>query len=246
MPVDEALRITQELAEALDYAHTQGVVHRDIKPANILITKEGQAKISDFGIAQLDLTHMTLPGRVLGTPAYMSPEQLEGEQVDGRSDLFSLGAILYTSVTGYRPFQGNSATTVCFKVANRDPLAVTALAPELPHELDALIARALAKNPAERFQRGKEFAEELRKLRERTPARKNTIWFSPARARTHLARWKVDARGLHARTDYDKAAALESSEKFRTQRHVLFVADTDRDWHSAFCGSYGRELVCLA
>jgi tRNA A-37 threonylcarbamoyl transferase component Bud32 len=180
LPVNEALRITQELAEALDYAHAQGVVHRDIKPANILITKEGQAKISDFGIAQLDLTHMTLPGRVLGTPAYMSPEQLEGEQVDGRSDLFSLGAILYTALTGYRPFQGNSATTVCFKVANREPLQATSLAPELPQELDAVIARALAKDPTERYQRGKEFAEDLRKLRERRPARKaTTLWFSP-------------------------------------------------------------------
>ena len=179
LPADDALRIAQELAEALDYAHTQGVVHRDIKPANILITKDGQAKISDFGIAQLDLTHMTLPGRVLGTPAYMSPEQLEGEQVDGRSDLFSLGAILYTSLTGYRPFQGNSATTVCFKVANSEPLQVTALAPELPHELDAVIARALAKSPAERYQRGMEFAEDLRRLRERRPGRKATIWFSP-------------------------------------------------------------------
>ena len=180
LPLGDALRITQELAEALDYAHAQGVVHRDIKPANILITKVGQAKISDFGIAQLDLTHMTLPGRVLGTPAYMSPEQLEGEQVDGRSDLFSLGAILYTALTGYRPFQGNSATTVCFKVANREPLQATSLAPELPHELDAVITRALAKNPADRYQRGKEFAEDLRKVRERVPARKGTtLWFSP-------------------------------------------------------------------
>src|ERR1700691_3837981 len=188
LPLGDALRIAQELAEALDYAHSQGVVHRDIKPANILITKEGQAKISDFGIAQLDLTHMTLPGRVLGTPAYMSPEQLEGEQVDGRSDLFSLGAILYTALTGYRPFQGNSATTVCFKVANHDPLQPTSLAPELPHELDAVIERALAKNPAERYQCGKEFAEDLRKLRERAPARKaTTLWFSPpAGARTWL------------------------------------------------------------
>ncbi|MGC2245393.1 MAG: serine/threonine-protein kinase, partial [Terriglobales bacterium] len=180
LPLNDALRITQELAEALDYAHAQGVVHRDIKPANVLITKDGQAKISDFGIAQLDLTHMTLPGRVLGTPAYMSPEQLEGEQVDGRSDLFSLGAILYSAVTGYRPFQGNSATTVCFKVANREPLQATSLAPELPHELDAVIARALAKDPTERYQRGKEFAEDLRKLREQAPAPKaTTLWFSP-------------------------------------------------------------------
>jgi serine/threonine-protein kinase len=188
LPVNDALRITQELAEALDYAHTLGVVHRDIKPANILITKEGQAKISDFGIAQLDLTHMTLPGRVLGTPAYMSPEQLEGEQVDGRSDLFSLGAILYTALTGYRPFQGNSATTVCFKVANREPLQATSLAPELPRELDDVIGRALAKDPTERYQRGKEFADDLRKLRERRPARKaTTLWFStPAGGRAWI------------------------------------------------------------
>ena len=207
LPVDDALRIAQQLAEALDYAHTQGVVHRDIKPANILITKEGQAKISDFGIAQLDLTHMTLPGRVLGTPAYMSPEQLEGEQVDGRSDLFSLGAILYTSVTGYRPFQGNSATTVCYKVANRDPLAATALAPELPHELDAVIARALAKNPAERYQRGKDFADELRKLREKRPVRKSTIWFSPpAPGRTAPGRTWLDGQGASERSARTLAA----------------------------------------
>jgi serine/threonine protein kinase len=187
LPFDDALRITQELAEALDYAHTQGVVHRDIKPANILITKEGQAKISDFGIAQLDLSHMTLPGRVLGTPAYMSPEQLEGQQVDGRSDLFSLGAILYTVVTGYRPFQGSSATTVCFKVANHEPLQASSLAPELPHELDAIIARALAKNRAERYQRGMEFAADLKKLRERRPGRKQALWFSqPAAGRTSM------------------------------------------------------------
>ena len=204
LPLDDALRIAQELAEALDYAHAQGVVHRDIKPANILITKEGQAKISDFGIAQLDLTHMTLPGRVLGTPAFMSPEQLEGEQVDGRSDLFSLGAILYTAVTGYRPFQGNSATTVCFKVANRDPLEASSLAPELPHELDEVIARGLAKDPTERYQRGREFAEDLRKMRDRVPTRKGTtLWFSPpAGGRT----W-IDGKG---KSDSAPVPALSS------------------------------------
>jgi eukaryotic-like serine/threonine-protein kinase len=214
LPLGDALRITQELAEALDYAHALGVVHRDIKPANVLITKDGQAKISDFGIAQLDLTHMTLPGRVLGTPAYMSPEQLEGEQVDGRSDLFSLGAILYTALTGYRPFQGNSATTVCFKVANRDPLQPTSLAPELPHELDAVIGRALAKSPADRYQRGKEFAEDLRKLRERTPARKGTtLWFSPpAAGRTWLEEKNTDQAASLA------APALAAATKFSSAK----------------------------
>lgn len=178
-PIEDTLRMTQELAEALDYAHALGVVHRDIKPANILVTKEGQAKIGDFGIAQLDVSHMTLLGRVLGTPAYMSPEQLEGKKVDGRSDLFSLGAILYSLVTGFSPFQGNSTATVCFKVANRDPLPASALTPELPAELDAVIARALAKDPAERYQRGTEFARDLRALRDLgSNGSKGTLWFS--------------------------------------------------------------------
>jgi serine/threonine-protein kinase len=166
LPLDTALLLTEELAEALDHAHAQGVVHRDMKPANILVTQDGHGKIADFGIAKLNLSHLTLPGRALGTPAYMSPEQLEGVHVDGRSDLFSLGAILYRMVTGYGPFQGNSATTVCFKVANRDPLRATSFDSDLPAELDAVIARAMAKDPAERYQRGLEFALDLRELRE--------------------------------------------------------------------------------
>lgn len=185
LPLNTGLLITQQIAEALDYAHEQGVVHRDIKPANILVAKEEQAKISDFGIAQLDVTHLTLPGRVLGTPAYMSPEQLEGDQVDGRSDLFSLGAILYTLVTGYSPFQGNSAMTICFKIANRDPLQPTALTPDLPSELDAVIARALAKDPGRRYQRGMDFAAELRELREKlergVQPLNPSLWFSKDR-----------------------------------------------------------------
>jgi serine/threonine-protein kinase len=167
LPLDTALLLTEELAEALDHAHGQGVVHRDMKPANILVTPEGHAKIADFGIAKMNLAYQTLHGRVLGTPAYMSPEQLEGEAVDKRTDLFSLGAILYRMVTGFGPFQGNSTATVCFKVANRDPLRATALDPELPPELDAVIARALAKDPAQRYQRGLEFALDLHELRER-------------------------------------------------------------------------------
>ncbi|MGA9977423.1 MAG: serine/threonine-protein kinase [Candidatus Sulfotelmatobacter sp.] len=100
LPLPRALRLAEEIATALDYAHAQGVVHRDIKPANILITEGGHAKIADLGIAKLNLAYHTLPGRVLGTPAFMAPEQLSGEGVDGRSDLFSLGVILYAMVTG--------------------------------------------------------------------------------------------------------------------------------------------------
>jgi tRNA A-37 threonylcarbamoyl transferase component Bud32 len=166
LPVEAALQLTLELAEALDCAHGQGVVHRDLKPANILLTEDGHAKIADFGVAKLNLANHTLAGRALGTPAYMSPEQLNGENVDGRSDLFSLGVVLYTVLTGYRPFQGNSAITVSFKVVNRDPIAATLLNADLSPGLDYIIERAMAKDPAERYQRGMEMVLDIQELRE--------------------------------------------------------------------------------
>jgi eukaryotic-like serine/threonine-protein kinase len=165
LPMGPALRLGQEIAEALHLAHSQGVIHRDIKPENILVTTEGRAKIADFGIARLDHGHMTVPGRMLGSPAYMAPEQLEGENTDARSDLFSLGVVLYTMLTGHRPFQGNSTATVCFKVANRDPLPVSSWNLDFPLELDELVGRAMAKDPALRFQTGQEMAEELQNFR---------------------------------------------------------------------------------
>jgi serine/threonine protein kinase len=167
LPLGTALQLTQELAEALDCAHGQGVVHRDLKPANILVTEEGHAKIADFGVAKLNLAHLTLPGHVLGTPAYMSPEQLNDKPVDGRSDLFSLGAILYTALTGYRPFQGHSVITVCLKVVSHDPVPATVFDSNLPPGLDYILARAMAKDPAQRYQRGMEMALDIQDLRER-------------------------------------------------------------------------------
>src|SRR5208282_4213962 len=165
LPVETALQLALELAEALDCAHGQGVVHRDLKPANILLTEDGHAKIADFGVAKLNLANHTLAGRAYGTPAYMSPEQLNGEAVDGRSDLFSLGVILYTVLTGYRPFQGNSALTVSFKVVNHEPVPATVLDTELPPGLDHIIARAMAKDPAQRYQCGMEIVQDIQKLR---------------------------------------------------------------------------------
>jgi serine/threonine protein kinase len=164
LPLEKAVSLAEEIAQALDYAHSQGVIHRDIKPGNILVTETGHAKIADFGVAKLNLALFTLPGRMLGTPAYGAPEQLNGEGVDGRSDLFSLGVVLYAMVVGYSPFQGNSATTVFHQVANREPLPASTLVMTLPPQVDSVIARAMAKNPKDRYQTGAELAADLRKL----------------------------------------------------------------------------------
>jgi serine/threonine protein kinase len=166
LPLSTTLRLIQLLAEALHYAHTQGVVHRDIKPANILVSVDGQPKIADFGIAKLNQTELTLPGQVLGSPAFMAPEQLSDESSDARSDLFSLGVILYYMLTGHRPFQGNSTTTVCFKLVNHEPLPVSAFESKFPPELDKIVARAMAKDPAQRYQSGMAMASDIQALQE--------------------------------------------------------------------------------
>jgi eukaryotic-like serine/threonine-protein kinase len=166
LSLSNALRLAQEIAEALHYAHSQGVIHRDIKPANILVTGEGHAKIADFGVAKLNQTQMTMQGQVLGSPAYMAPEQLSDEGVDARSDLFSLGVVLYFMLTGQKPFQGNSIATVCFRLANHEPLPVATYDMSFPPELDLIVSRAIAKDPARRYQSGEEMARDLQQLRE--------------------------------------------------------------------------------
>ena len=175
LPLDPALQLVQEVAEALDYAHTEGVTHRDVKPANILLTPDGRAKLADFGIARLDQSQLTLPGRLLGSPAYMAPEQMKGEATDGRSDLFSLGVVLYRLSTGYRPFQGNSTATVCYKLLRQDPLPPSALNSELPFELDDFLNRAMAKEPEQRFQTGKEMALAIQSLRNKIATRQDPL-----------------------------------------------------------------------
>jgi len=168
LPLHDALRLAYEVAEGLDYAHSQGVVHRDIKPANILITEDGRAKIADFGVARLRHALTTHSGQIFGSPAYMAPEQISGGEADARSDLFSLGVMLYSMITGFRPFQGNSAETVCFKVMNIEPVPVTSFQHDVPAELDALMARAIAKHPADRFQSGAEMAQHIQRFREKS------------------------------------------------------------------------------
>src|SRR5262245_15475458 len=161
LPLATTLELIKQIADALDYAHAQGIVHRDIKPANIIVTPDERAKIADFGVAKLTLNEYTMPGQVLGTPSYMSPEQLSGEPVTGQSDLFSLGVILYSMLTGDRPFSADTVTALTFQVVYQDPTPVTELNTSLGREFDHVIARVLAKKPADRYQRGSDLASDL-------------------------------------------------------------------------------------
>ncbi|MDB5872581.1 MAG: hypothetical protein JWQ07_2023 [Ramlibacter sp.] len=168
-PMSEVVRIMSEMLDALDHAHSQGVVHRDMKPANLILLDSGRVKVADFGIARVEASELTQTGTVLGTPSYMSPEQFMGHPVDGRSDLFSCGVILYQLLTGEKPFTGESTTTIMYKVLREEPVPPSQLNLSLAAGLDAVMKKALAKNPAERFQTGREFALALQAAITATP-----------------------------------------------------------------------------
>ncbi|HPW29370.1 MAG TPA: serine/threonine-protein kinase [Rhodoferax sp.] len=154
-------RLMGEILDALAHAHAHGVVHRDIKPANLIVLADGKVKIADFGIARVEKSELTQVGTVMGTPAYMSPEQFMGQPVDGRSDIFSCGVILYQFLTGEKPFTGNS-TTIMFKVLHEEPLAPSLLNVALPAAFDLVVKKAMAKNPDERYQSAQEFAQAIK------------------------------------------------------------------------------------
>lgn len=165
-PIKRVLELVTTVAQALDHAHSQGVVHRDIKPANIMFTKDGIAKITDFGIARITSFTKTRTDVILGTPSYMSPEQLVGEKVDGRSDLFSLGVVLYELLTGERPFQGESIASLTYQIAHKPHRPPAQIRTDLPPCCVAIIDRALCKAVGKRYQRGLELAEDLRTCRQ--------------------------------------------------------------------------------
>ncbi len=168
LPTRDVVEIGIQLARALDYAHKKGIVHRDVKPGNIMrLTDTNTIKVADFGICRIDgseandATQQTQIGNVLGTPHYMSPEQVTGEKVDSRSDLFSAGVVLYQLLTGHLPFEGDTLISVAYKITKTDPPSLDKVRPELPLSLRRIVERALRKQPEKRFQTGEEFAQAL-------------------------------------------------------------------------------------
>jgi serine/threonine-protein kinase len=198
LPLATVIDYCAKTADGLDYAHKAGVIHRDIKPANIMLLKDGSLRITDFGIARITSSSKTATGTVMGSPSYMSPEQVAGKKVDGRADLWSLGVMLYELCTGEKPFKGGDAIgTLLFQIASETPAPATDYVPDLPSDVVAIIDRCLQKNPDDRYQTGEEMAADLRNVLIRI---KSGAAPPPATPKAEPARAAAAAPAGHERT----------------------------------------------
>jgi serine/threonine-protein kinase len=201
MTLDEKVGAMEQICEGLAYAHAHDIVHRDLKPANIHILPSGKVKIMDFGLARLSGSEMTSTGMVMGTPHYMSPEQVKGAKADARSDVFALGCVLYEMLTGRKPFDAESMHAVLFKIMQEEPAPLREAAPGTPEALVQVVERALAKNPAERFDNASEMLAGIRQAHQAVatgsrydratgadrPSRTREPGRPPARERSHAS-----------------------------------------------------------
>jgi len=161
LPVNKAVEIIFIACKALDYAHKMGVIHRDIKPSNIMLTQSGSVKIADFSIAQIK-SEQTISEGIIGSPSYMSPEQVKEEPVEERSDIFSLGVVLYELLTGQQAFSGDNYFSIMYKITHEEPVSIRIIRPEVPEILEKIVRKAMAKDPSDRYQTCMDFAYDLR------------------------------------------------------------------------------------
>jgi len=212
--VPEAVHIAEQVAEGLGYAHEHGVVHRDIKPSNIMLLPHDKVKIMDFGIARMRASdHKTSTGLVLGTPKYMSPEQVSGSPVDHRSDIFSLGVVLYEMLTHSKLFQGEDTPQIFHAVANFQPPVPSRLNPEVPPMLDFVVERALKKDPSVRYQDAFELAADLRSALSELVDREAAASGEKQRERDTTKTMKMDADALRSALPAPTAAAIGSDTR---------------------------------
>ena len=165
LPIEKITHIASQVAEGLGFAHERGIVHRDVKPANVMVMKNGLVKITDFGIAQMSSASRTMSGMVMGSPKYMSPEQVVGQAVDGRSDIFSLAVVLYEMLTGKTPFSGDNISAIMYQILNDEPIPPKAFNQSIPDSINHIVLKALAKHPDKRYQNAKDMARDLKRYK---------------------------------------------------------------------------------
>jgi eukaryotic-like serine/threonine-protein kinase len=183
LPIEQVLDVVSQVAQGLAYAHEHEIVHRDVKPSNIMIIHEGHVKITDFGIARMASSSVrTQTGMVLGSPKYMSPEQVMGKSIDQRSDIFSLGVMLYEMLTGQAPFDGENVNAIMYQTLNAVAPSPNMLNPEVPEMVNFIVAKALAKGVEDRYQNAKDFAVDLRSCRDTLPRSSQYLDLSKPRA----------------------------------------------------------------
>ena len=248
LPVERCAEIAARIADGLAFAHANGVVHRDIKPANIMVFDNGTVKIADFGVALIPTGSQTMDGMTCGSPKYMSPEQINSSKVDGRSDIFSLGVVLYEMLVGRPPFTGDNLNAILFQVLNSAPPLPSSYNPGLPQGFDRIVARALAKNPDKRYQNAGQMAADLRKWRRIVKASqkelaandpslsagaagKNAIWSTPlvryglpAILIAGLASWALLHRDMPATPTGTSSPGLATVDPAPTPPTVAAVA----------------------
>src|SRR5262245_38670617 len=201
-PLPRVLRIMEQACSALQFAHDRNIVHRDIKPANLMLTPDDTVKVTDFGTAKiLQFGTVNQTAHVVGTPSYMSPEQIKGKVVDGRSDIFSLGVVLYEMVTGEKPFPGQNITTVIYKIVNEEPTSPRDIDSSIHPGLNAIIMKSLAKEPAARYQSCRELFEDLRNYRSlsapQDPSATVPLGDSPSGAQLAAVSRNLSTRATH-------------------------------------------------